>query len=615
MKIIIFKLFEFSSTIFSKSQQLKDINIISLTEGFELNINIFESISNNISHTINYRGNTSTIKICLRKNKLTIGIGQMNIINKRQNIKIYPTNNNPNKKLITLILFCYNKKDFSEKYLESYKSPDKTQYYKYFNNSNNSNTNNTSSFSISSLIIKNNKTPLNKRKIFIINQKNKSQTNLTINSQKKLFTGLTQNSIYSFNNDIFKYDKDHNITIYSDNINTKSQLSGSISCYSNNFFSEKKNKNKKLLSPAIYSYPFNKNKNKNNINENKKRNFQNKSMINSLILSNLDLKIDDENKFTHALNLDKMNKKIDEYIFDKTFEDVLQNDLPIISQEDKQFLYYDEYNSNKYKKMITDFFLLYNEENIKKVNNSEIKLETHFMIEKIYELMHEYYKEYYDFDNQNKYLASVIKNFGYRYNNLLKKKTNLKIKIYKNKIKKDLYPKKKKLKYYIPKVNKINNELKILNNINQITINNNNKIKNLRSLFLNIIQKNKNKINEKQIKKLKEIGITIIEDNYISDQKNNNNLNKKINNKNEEKEVDNKRKKSIDLTLKKYTYSNLNINEKNNHRIFRNYKIKVKSKINNIKVKNININNNVNSEINSKDFPFNKKKIYKNQNI
>ena len=615
MKIIIFKLFEFSSTLFSKSQQLKDINIVSLTEGFELNINIFESISNNVSHTINYTGNTSTIKICLRKNKLTIGIGQMNIINKRQNIKIYPTNNNPNKKLITLILFCYNKKDFSEKYLESYKSPDKTQYYKYFNNSNNSNTNNTSSFSISSLIIKNNKTPLNKRQNFIINQKNKSQTNLKNNSQKKLFTGLTQNSVYSFNTNIFKYDKDHNITIYSDNNNnTKSQLSGSISCYSNNFFSEKKDKNKKLYSPAIYSYPFNKNNNRNKINENKKRNFQNKSMINSLIISNLDLKIDDDNKFTHVLNLDKMNKQIDEYIFDKTFEDVLQNDLPIISQEDKQFLYYDEYNSNKYKKMITDFFLLYNEENIKKVNDSEIKLETHFMIEKIYELMHEYYKEYYDFDNQNKYLIGVIKNFGYRYNNLLKKKTNLKIKIYKNKIKKDLYPKKKKLKYYMPKVNKINNELKILNNINQITINNN-KMKNLRNIFLNIIQKNRNKINEKQNKKLKDIGITIIEDKYISDQKNNNNLNKKIINKNEDKEIDNKRKNSIDLTSKKYTYSNLNINEKNNYRFFRNYKIKVKSKVNNIKAKNIITSNNVNSVINPKDFPFNKKKLYKNQNI
>lgn len=32
-----------------------------------------------------------------------------------------------------------------------------------------------------------------------------------------------------------------------------------------------------------------------------------------------------------------MNKQIEEYIIDKSFEDVLQNDMPIINQEENNF--------------------------------------------------------------------------------------------------------------------------------------------------------------------------------------------------------------------------------------------------------------------------------------
>ena len=225
MKIIV-KIFEFSSSVFPKSQQLKDIYLKSITEGFDLNVNIFDSISNNISHAINYNGNLSTIKICLMKNKTSLGIGQMNIINQnqKQNIKIYPLNSNSNnnyqKNKINLILSCINKNDSSKKLLESYKNPNKTTYN---NNFCSSNTNNTSTLSMSSLI----KSP-NKNNSQIINDNNKktiskryqrnksSQNNIKGKTDnKKLFTGLTQNYVHSINSNIFKQVNDHAI-IYSD---------------------------------------------------------------------------------------------------------------------------------------------------------------------------------------------------------------------------------------------------------------------------------------------------------------------------------------------------------------------------------------------------------------
>ena len=72
---ITFKLLEIASNIFSKSYQLKDLYLISLTEGFNLKINIYESISNNLSYEINYKGISNKIRISLMKEKICLGIG------------------------------------------------------------------------------------------------------------------------------------------------------------------------------------------------------------------------------------------------------------------------------------------------------------------------------------------------------------------------------------------------------------------------------------------------------------------------------------------------------------------------------------------------------------
>lgn len=587
---IIFKLYEFVSSIFSTSKQLKDINIISITKGFELSINIFESISKNLSYSINYDGKLQFIKICLVKKKVSIGLGQIHILNqkRKQNIKIYPTYNNPIKKIINLIILCYNIEESSKKSLESYINPCKKTYKKH---SNNYNSNSTSSLSISSFILaqNKNKTPINnyKCKKVEIGKINTSKTNIKNYNMGNinLFSGLMQNSVYSINNIFFDNNiENDNISIYSDN--PKRKLSGSISNQSNrNYFSGKRNSLKKIISPAIYSYQFNKNKKREKA-QNKKRNYKNKSMTNIQIKSNIGLIINSEIKNNYKnsskINFDIMNKQIEDYIFDKSFENILQNDLPITSQEHKQFLYYDDLNSKKFDEMVKDTMELYKKENIKFIRNNDLQLEIFFLIEKIYEIMDEYYKEYHNVNNQNKSLINIIKYYGYLYNNLFKMKNKIKIKNNKRKIKRDLNNKNNQ--YYISSLNKIGYELNILNNINKISVNKKElKKKEFKKFISNIILKNKNMLNEEQNNKLKKIGMNIIHDRNIFDKKNNlklsiSNSNKKINNNKSRKNVfDNKRKKSVEST-------NSDLKENNSYRLSKNNikeKLKVRTKIKN----------------------------------
>jgi hypothetical protein len=144
---ITFKLLEIASNLFSKSNQLKGLYLTSLTEGFNLQINIFESISNNLSYTINYKGTTQKIKLCLIKGKICIGIGHISISNKKQKIEIYPEGYKNFSKKIKLTILCSNnsKKILNDNIL---KNTDRTN--SNTNNFNNSNTNNTSTLSISS---------------------------------------------------------------------------------------------------------------------------------------------------------------------------------------------------------------------------------------------------------------------------------------------------------------------------------------------------------------------------------------------------------------------------------------------------------------------------------
>ena len=574
---IIFKLLEITSNIFSKSNQLKEIFITSLTDGFKLKVNIFESISNNISSTINYNGASQKIKICLIKGKLCVGVGQILITNKKQKIEIYPENHKNFTKKIILTLLCYNINSVNEKYSVEYKSPDKTKSNICINNCN---TNNTSSISISS-----NMNHLNQKKIKTtpINKitkrnnryfRNKSQNSLAENTQdKKYYIGLRQKNI-SIQDKI-----NSNTILFSDR--TKKKLSGNVSY--NSLFSEIEKKSKKVFSPrvSLYSHPLYKdNTNNPKLNANHKKNQKNKSMI-------INNDVNKMFKFSNKIIVDKINNQIDNYIIDKSYEDELQNDDLIIYQEDKKvILVNNDINDNKFEQLLNDFLLLYNNDTIKNFHKNEIILEFHFFVEKIYELMNEYYKEYYSLFNQNKSFIKNIKFYGYQYNNLLKLDNVIKIKKSRINIQNSLNPNEEnKSKYFLKDIIKLTNELEILKNINIGLINQNIKKESskkiLKDLFVNIVNKNKSSLNEKQVDKLKKINIII---NINEKNKNNQNKNKFYNDIN--KRIFNNNIYHKYKNIKKKTTLDNSINKNKNNRDKEINKLKIfENNLNKIKVK------------------------------
>ena len=90
MKVKI-KIIEFSSDIFSKSSQLKDILISPLFSNINFSINIFDAISKNEEYEI--KTNKQSIKIGLYQGKSLLGIGEIDTNKKSQKIKIVSEQN------------------------------------------------------------------------------------------------------------------------------------------------------------------------------------------------------------------------------------------------------------------------------------------------------------------------------------------------------------------------------------------------------------------------------------------------------------------------------------------------------------------------------------------
>ena len=549
---ITFKLLEIASNIFSKSYQLKDLYLVSLTEGFDLNINIYESISNNLSYKINYKGTSKKIRICLMKEKLCLGVSQIKFSNQNQTIEIYLDKSKDISKKIKLTILCniinnkLNKKSTNDK---MFKSPDKTS-------------SNTSTLTISSCMshaIKKNitTTPINK-----IAKKNKnyfrnnSQNNFIQKyPDNKIYIGLRQKNIY-FNDKI----NNDNSTLFSER--SKQRLSGNVSL--NSYFSENNRKiNKKIFSPKVSTYS-------NQIYKETFRNINNKkkNKSNSMIITN-----EKKNnfyrmyKFSNEINIDNINKQIEKYIMDKSIQDELQNDIPLIyPQEKKKFSFNDNINESKFGQLLNDFLLLYNIDGLSNLNINEIELEFHFLVEKIYELIIEYYKEYHSLLNQNNSFVNNIKFYSYEYNNLLKLQNSLNRKIEKENINNILNDNKNE-KYYSNNIKKINKELEIFKNINLGLINKNINIESSKKLLKNIlsivVNKNKSSLNQKQITNLNKINIKINVNenkkynpnkknslNYLNKRKINNNMHHKNQNEKKRNSLDNINRKSKNTSSK-----------------------------------------------------------------
>lgn len=416
------KVIEFSSDIFSKSSQLKDIHLSPLFSNTTFNINIFDAISKNSEYEI--KVNTPIIKIGLYQGKSLLGIGEIDINKKSQNIKIVSeqnSNQGNNNKIqdndYYIIIECINNNPINDK-------------------------------------VKN------------INGKE--------NKKRKKNASVDSKAIYKLNN-------------YKNTKLNKYKLNNSLKEYINNYsgdlLNKSNNKNYESRDDLLI-----KKKNLNNLDDNNNEDSmfniksnstimndeQNKMLQNLLMSENVKSKHNDrtfnEIIFNESFQKDKFSDGVLILIDDKTKNG---NKNKINSNPSENFIQkMENIDINDFNNLVNDFNLIYNNVN----NNNSIGannlkdnfiLEYQYFLEKTSDIFNLYAKLSSKINEQNTNIKKYVKRLNNDIQSLLKKDITLKLrkqKVSMIEISKQNYQEGQK--YFNYEINNINNKISLVKNIN-----------------------------------------------------------------------------------------------------------------------------------------------------
>ena len=471
------KIIEFTSGVFSKPSQLTNIQIISLTTGTDILINIFKAITE--SETYKFKPSANIIKIGLYKNKVLLGKGEIDTtIHEIQKIKIIKEGSlkSDNSKItkeskdtsintedsetldFDLTIHCFPaKKKICITPLVNKKKED-------------------INFIRNSLMQKNlNKAAQgmmlneklkerfeNYRNIGQIPSKTEINNTNTFNYSNKKSCQLSSSSL-NFEND--KNNNNVNVLENNDELlinNNELQISDKPLF---KFQSQKKVKLSKFL--------------KDNSMDASADNTLKNSFINSLNFNNnTERDVGNLNKSTVLNNNSKnhkllASKEMEEQIMNQSFENEIINDNLILSKDEKigiqDFCSGEIYFTNFFN-LVDDFNMLYNKTNISNIPNIDIQLEFQLFLEKSLEIFGEYYKNWGLVNKQNKELFRYVKFYSSGEIQYTKLRNKLKTFVQKNKIKKRLN---ENDKIIIPnnalKINSIDTDIGFLNILENFT--------------------------------------------------------------------------------------------------------------------------------------------------
>ena len=445
------KVIEFSSDIFSKSSQLKDIHISPLFSNTTFNINIFDAISKNSEYEI--KVNTPIIKIGLYQGKSLLGIGEIDINKKSQNIKIaseqnssQPNNNKIQDNDYYIIIECIN------------------------NN------------------------PVNDKAKNINGKENK---------KKKKNSSVDSKAIYKLNN-------------YKNAKHNKYKLNNSLKEYINNYsgdlLNKSNNKNYESRDDLII-----KKKNLNHLDDNINDDSMFNIKSNSTIMNDEQNKMVQNLLMSENVKSKYNDNAFNEIIFNESFQKDKFSDGVLILTDNKSkngnenklnrsenFIQkMENIDINDFNNLVNDFNLIYNNVN----NNNSIGannlkdnfiLEYQYFLEKTTDIFNLYTKLSNNINEQNTNINKYIKRLNNDIQSLLKKDIILKLKKQKKsmiELSQNNYQEEQK--YFNYEINNINNKLSLVKNINNdiLSLTNNlkqNKYKNafeIKDLF-NIIINN-----------------------------------------------------------------------------------------------------------------------------
>ena len=507
------KIIEFSSDVFSKSNQLKDIIISPLFANTSFSINIFEAISKNDEYKI--KANTPTIKIGLYNGKSLLGIGEINTNKKSQKIKISTEDKNKNEDYMFFNGGMHTKIQDNDYYLtlECTVVTPKIEPSKNTKELNQKNKRKKSVEPPAQKVKRNS----DYRERMGTHNPNKSlkdyQTNYNYN--------LNYNSNYKYtedlkskNNNSKEYLNKNNLTAVLD----ENDESFNIQSNSTIIKSDKDKMMKGILLSDNYSNSKNKNKIKNKIsnnNTNEKEpkesdinifnlSFKKELFSDGVLILSKNEDQENKNKITNDndKNKEKENDKYKEKIYNKNMDIKDGN--------------------NEFESSIKDFDLKCNNLSNNIYSSMNIKDKSKYFMDKTTEIFHLYNRLSNDMNKQNYNIKRYIKNYNHKIKILLKKDMNLKIKMQNNGV--DELFKQNSLqndqKYYNTEIKNINNKLSIFNDL--VTYKKDNSKIKLKEIFENIItnENNRRYLNEHK--------------NFINSILNNANINEE----NEEYEID-----------------------------------------------------------------------------
>ena len=446
------KIIEFSSDVFSKSSQLKDIQISPLFSNNTFNINIFDAIAKNEEYEI--KTNSTVIKIGLYQGKYLLGVGSIDIQKKSQKIKI-TSYDNKNESNIFFNNIKNNKIQDNDYYLileciTNNKDNDKIK--NSFINSNKPKRKKNASVDIKlNRSVHNNYSKYNNYDNF----KKKDNKNKLNNSLKVHYYNSNSHINKNYNND-------------KDDINYKTDI---------NFYN-KKNKNKIRIDEKKYN-------DNNDINDKKDKesneiifneSFQKEKFSDGVLI------LDNDNK-SNDKDLDKNNNKI-KNIYKNNFNNILTK--------------IENIEINDFENLINDFYLIYNNvnnNNSLSLDKDNFKLEYQYFLEKTSEIFNMYSKLSNKLINQNISIKNYIKSLNCKMKSLYKKQSLLKIikqNADMNELNKNYYIEEKK--YYNYGIKAIKNKLSLIKDINNdvsFLTNNSKKNKNVEiKRILEILLKN-----------------------------------------------------------------------------------------------------------------------------
>ena len=441
------KIIEFSSDIFSKSSQLKDIHLSPLFSNINFNINIFDAISKNEEYEI--RVNSPLIKIGLYQSKSLLGIGILDINKKSNKIKITSEQN--------------------------------INQINLFQNNSNNNKIKDNDFYIIIECINNNQNNDKFKNLNTKDSNHKRKKNSSVDSNKKDI----RCNIYDYNKiKLNKYKINNSLKEYINNCSVE-QL---------NKLSKKKNESREDL--IISKKSFN-----NNLDNNNDDNIFNKKS-NSTIIN------DSQNKIMQNLFLSENDKKdfnvkeSNQIIFNESFQKENFSDGVLILNDDKNkdenlylnnILNMENIDINSFENLINDFYLIYNNViNNNSLGSNNLKdnfiIEYQYFLEKTFDIFNLYTKLSNELYNQNAIIKKYINNLNNQIKFLLKKDLIIKVKRQKIgmiELSHNNYQESKK--YHEHEIKSINNKLSIVKDILTTNLRNNKKedIKNLFNAIIN----------------------------------------------------------------------------------------------------------------------------------